>query len=153
MSDPRDQQIVDELIVVYELELEAVENFLAHSINLDGVRAEEIKKSLAADVTGEIAHSQMVAARIKQLDGLVPGSLSLRRRQTYLQPSADTTDVLKVIRGVIAAEEAVIAQYRKIVQLCEGYDYVTQDMAITLMADEEAHRREFRGFLREYANE
>ena len=33
---------------------------------------------------------------------------------------------------------------------CDGIDYVTQDLCITLLADEEQHRREFRGFLMEY---
>lgn len=153
MSASKDAQIVKELITAYELELEAVENFLANSINLDGVRAEEIKKSLAADVTGEIGHAQQLAARIKQLDGIVPGSFKLKRRQDYMQPPPDTTDVVTVIKGVILAEEAVIEQYRKIIKMCEGYDYVTQDLAVTLMADEEVHRREFRGFLKEYTRE
>lgn len=34
----------------YCMELETVMNYLANGINLDGVRAEEIKKSLLADV-------------------------------------------------------------------------------------------------------
>ena len=29
-------------------------------------------------------------------------------------------------------------------------DYATEDLAITLMADEQEHRREFVGFLKEY---
>lgn len=153
MSASKDAQIVKELITAYELELETVENFLANSVNLDGVRAEEIKKSLAADVTGEIGHAQQLAARIKQLEGTVPGSFKLKRRQDTLQPPADSTDVVTVIKGVIIAEEAAIEQYRKIIKICDGYDYVTQDLAITLMADEEVHRTEFRGFLKEYTRE
>jgi bacterioferritin len=146
----RDQQIIQELIRAYEMELETVENYMANSINLDGVRAEEIKKSLLADITGEIGHAQLLGNRIKQLDGVVPGSLSLRRGQEVLQPPKDSTDLVFVIKGVISAEESAIAQYRKIVDICDGYDYVTQDLAITLMSDEENHRREFRGFLKEY---
>lgn len=58
--------------------------------------------------------------------------------------------MVSVIRGVIAAEEAAIAQYNKIIKLCDGVDYVTQDMAIGILSGEEDHRREFLGFLREY---
>ena len=36
------------------------------------MRAEEIKKSLAADVTAEIGHAQQFAHRIKTLSGIVP---------------------------------------------------------------------------------
>jgi bacterioferritin len=51
---------------------------------------------------------------------------------------------------VIAAEEKAIAQYNKIIKLCDGVDYVTQDICVTLLADEESHRREFLGYLAEY---
>jgi bacterioferritin len=55
-----------------------------------------------------------------------------------------------VIKGVIAAEEGAIAQYNKIIKLCDGVDYVTQDMVIEILGGEEDHRREFVGFLKEY---
>ena len=55
-----------------------------------------------------------------------------------------------MIKGVIEAENAACEQYSKIIRLCDGVDYVTQDLCITLLADEEQHRREFRGFLMEY---
>jgi bacterioferritin len=132
------------------MELETVLNYLANSVNLDGVRAEEIKKSLSADVQAELTHASQIANRIKTIDGRVPGSFQFKAGQTSLQPPADTTDVVTVIKGVIDAENAAIAQYEKIIRLCDGYDYVTQDMCITLLADEQHHRREFIGFLKEY---
>ena len=39
------------------MELETVMNYIANSINLDGVRAEEIKKALAANVVEELGHA------------------------------------------------------------------------------------------------
>ena len=42
----------------------------------------------------------------------------------------------------VAAEQGAIEQYNKIIKLCDGVDYVTQDLAITNLADEEEHRRE-----------
>ncbi|QDT09586.1 ferritin-like domain-containing protein [Planctomycetes bacterium K23_9] len=149
-DENKDSEIVAELIKAYWMELETVLNYLANSVNLDGVRAEEIKKSLAADVTEEMNHATQIANRIKTIDGVVPGSQQFSAGQTTLQPPADTTDVVTVIKGVIDAEEAAINQYNKIIKLCDGYDYVTQDMCITLLADEQHHRREFVGFLKEY---
>lgn len=146
----KNSEIVAELTKAYWLELETVLNFLANSVNLDGVRAEEIKKSLAADVTEEMGHATQIANRIKTIDGKVPGSEQFVTVQKSLQPPADSTDVVTVIKGVIEAEDAAIAQYNKIIKLCDGYDYVTQDMCITLLADEQHHRREFVGFLKEY---
>jgi len=55
-----------------------------------------------------------------------------------------------VIKGVIEAEQGAMDQYDKIIKLCDGYDYVTQDLCITLLSDEQQHRREFVGFLKEY---
>lgn len=144
------QEIVVLLCHSYEMEIETVANYLANSVNLDGVRAEEIKKSLAADVTGELGHAQQLGQRIKQLGGLVPGSLSLKFDQQQLQPSSDTTNVVNVIKAVIAAEEGAIAQYKKIIRATEGEDYVTQDLCVRLLTDEEAHLIQFRGFLKEY---
>ncbi len=146
----KNQAIVQELIKSYFMELETVVNYIANSVNLDGVRAEEIKKSLSADVTEELNHATQLANRIKTIDGVIPGSMEFKPGQASLQPPADTTDVVAVIKGVIDAEEAAIAQYEKIIRLCDGFDFVTQDMCITLLADEQQHRREFVGFLKEY---
>jgi len=143
-------QIIQELIKAYAAELETVQNYIAASVNLDGVRSDVIKKSLAADVTTELMHAQQLAARVKTIGGTVPGSLNLLREQNYLQPPQDTTDVVSVIKGVITAEEAAITQYNKIIKICDGQDYATQDLAIKILADEEEHRREFIGFLKEY---
>jgi len=143
------EEIVDLLTTAYSMELETVINYLANSTNLDGVRAEEIKKSLSADITEELGHAQMLAKRIKQLGGVAPGSKGVKLGN-QLQPPDDTTDVVGVIKSVIAAEEAAVAHYRSIVKAADGDDYITQDLAIQLMADEEEHLVLFRGFLKEY---
>ena len=145
--------IIKELIRAYWLELEATINYLAISVDLDGIRAEEIKTSLAADIQTEISHAQELAARIKEIDGRVPGSFAFKPEQTSLQPPEDSTDLISTIHGVIEAENVAIDQYNKIIRLCDGIDYVTQDLCIKLLADEEKHRREFRGFLKEFEND
>ncbi len=144
------KEIIDNLIKSYWMEIETVINYISNSINLDGVRAEEIKKSLALDVTEEIGHAQSLAKRIKEIGGLVPGSTDLKPVQSFLQTREDTTDVVSVIEGVIAAENGAIEQYNKIIKLCDSVDYVTQDLCIRLLGMEESHRIEFVGFLKEY---
>ena len=144
------QDIIRELCVAYAMELETVQNYIANSHHLDGVRSDVIKKALAADVTTEVMHAQQLAQRIKTIGGRIPGSLENERNQNYLQPPQDTTDIVSVIKGVIQAEEGAIAQYNKIIKLCDGRDYVTQDLAVEILGGEEDHRREFVGFLKEY---
>ncbi len=143
-------KIIDELTKAYWSEIETVMNYIAHSVNLDGVRAEEIKKSLAADITEELAHAQGLGKRIKELGGTIPGSFVFKPSQKSLQPGKDTTNVIAVIKGVIDAENEAIIQYNKIIKLCDGKDYVTQDLAIRTLAEEESHRTVFEGFLKEY---
>ena len=144
------KEIIDNLIKSYWMEIETVTNYLSNSVNLDGVRAEEIKKSLASDITDELGHAQSLAKRIKEIGGSVPGSMNFKPEQKYLQTLKDTTDVATVIEGVIEAEKGAIEQYKKIIRLCEGEDYVTQDLCIKLLGMEESHKIEFDGFLKEY---
>lgn len=141
--------VIELLRTAYSMEIETVMNYLANSVNLDGVRAEEIKKSLMADITEEITHAQELAQRIKQLGGLVPGSASVKLGGQQ-QPTENTTDVVAVIEAVIDAEEQACAHYNKIIKATDGEDYVTQDLCIRLLAAEEEHLVLFRGFLKEY---
>lgn len=142
--------VIKLLEAAYTAELETAVNYLANGVNLVGVRAEEVKRALAEDVNEEFGHAQQLAHRIQQLHGVVPGSLDLKFSQEMLQPPGERTDLRSVIHGVIAAENDAISQYRRIVQECEGHDFVTQDLAIKLLADEEAHLRKFEGFLADF---
>lgn len=144
------KEIVALLTEAYWMELETVQSYIANSINLDGVRAEEIKKSLSADITAELTHAQGFGRRIKELYGRVPGSFDFKATQRALQPPADTTDVVSVIKGVIEAEQGAIDHYMTIIKACGEADPVTVDMVTTILADEEGHLRQFEGFLKEY---
>jgi bacterioferritin len=144
------EKIIKGLVDAYWAELETVMNYIAHSTNLDGVRAEEIKKALALEIQDEIGHAQTLAKRIKEIGGVIPGSFDMKTNQKSLQPIEDTTDVEYVIRGVIDAENSAIEGYNKLIKECDGVDYVTQDLVITLLGDEESHRTVFEGYLKEY---
>jgi bacterioferritin len=144
------EHIVALLTKAYWMEIETVMSYLAASTNLDGVRAQEIRESLAEDVEEELGHAKQYAARIKELYGVVPGSEDFRPEQAFLQPPEEQTDVIHVIRGVIEAETGAIEHYTRIIEETEGVDPVTQDMVIAILRDEQGHRRLFEGFLREY---
>jgi len=144
------EQTTQALRKAYSMEMETVANYLADSVNLDGVLAEEIKKSLADDIQEELGHAQKLAHRIKQLGGRIPGPTELEITHSHLGPTDDTTDVERVIRGVIEDEQAAIDHYRKIITDTDGADFVTQDLCIRLLADEEEHLTQFKGFLKEY---
>lgn len=144
------EQIVALLQKAYWMEIETVMSYLAASVNLDGVRAQEIKESLGEDIEEELGHAKQFAARIKELYGVVPGSREFNAEQSFLQPPEEQTDIVHVIRGVIHAETGAIEHYTRIIEETEGVDPVTQDMTIAILRDEQGHRRLFEGFLREY---
>lgn len=150
LPEDKRQAVIALLQKAYNMELETVCNYVTNSIHLDGMLASEIKESLAQDVNEELGHAQKLARRIKILGGGIPGSQALKMEQTTLQPPEETTDVLHVIKGVIDAEDGAIDQYQRIIDATDEIDPVTADLATELKGDEEEHRREFVGFLREY---
>ena len=148
-SREKREEIIGLLEKAYWMEIETVMSYIANSVNPDGLRAQEIVEALEEDIQEELGHAQRFAQRIKELYGVVPGSLEFRAEQTYLQPPEQQTDIVHVIRGVIEAETGAIAHYNRIIEVTDGVDWVTQDMVIDILRDEEGHRRLFEGFLRE----
>jgi len=144
------EEIIELLKKAYWMELETVMSYIANSINPDGVRAQEIVESLQQDVQEELGHAQQFANRIKELYGVVPGSLEFAAEQSYLQPPEHQTDIVHVIKGVIEAETGAIDHYNRIIEVTDGVDFVTQDMVIDILRDEEGHLRQFERFLREF---
>jgi bacterioferritin len=147
------EQITELLRKAYWMEIETVMSYIANSTNPDGVRAQEIIESLRQDIQEELAHAQQFANRIKELYGVVPGSLDFVAQQSYLQPPDSQTDIVHVIRGVIEAETGAIEHYNTLIRETDGIDPVTNDMVVAILRDEEGHRRLFEGFLREYEAE
>ena len=139
------EEIIQLLTKAYWMEIETVINYVANSTNPDGVRAQEIIESLAEDVQEELGHAQKFATRIKELYGVVPGSLEFRPEQQ--------TDIVHVIKGVMAAERSAIGFYNELIEAADEVDPVTQDMVVDILRDEQAHLRLFEGFLREYQAE
>jgi bacterioferritin len=154
-DDKADQrnELIGMLKKAYWMEIETVMSYITNSINPDGVRAQEIIESLQADIQEELGHAQQFANRIKELYGVVPGSMEFTPEQTYLQPPEHQTDIVHVIKGVIEAETGAIEHYNAVIEFTDGVDFVTQDMVIAILRDEEGHRRLFEGYLREYEAE
>ena len=149
LADKR-EEIVELLTRAYWMEVETVMSYLANSINPDGVRAQEIRESLETDVQEELGHARQFGQRIKELYGTVPGSLEFEAEQRELQPPNQQTDLVHVIKGVISAEAGAIDHYSRIIEATDGVDWVTQDMVIAILHDEQRHRRLFEGYLREF---
>jgi bacterioferritin len=152
-SKAKREELIGLLTRAYWMEIETVMNYVTNSINPDGVRAQEIRESLEQDIQEELGHAKQFGERIKELYGVIPGSMDFAPEQKYLQPPEHQTDIVHVIKGVIEAEAGAIEHYTKIVEFCEDLDLVTQDMVIGILHDEQGHLRLFEGFLREFEAE
>jgi bacterioferritin len=152
-SKAKREELIGLLTQAYWMEIETVMNYVTNSINPDGVRAQEIRESLEQDIQEELGHAKQFGERIKELYGVIPGSLDFAPEQKYLQPPEHQTDIVHVIKGVIEAEAGAIEHYTRIVEFCEDLDLVTQDMVIAILHDEQGHLRLFEGFLREFEAE
>ena len=138
MDKARD--VVNGLKKSYAMALESVQNYLANSIHLEGPAADRVKKMLENAVASELQHARRLARRIKILGDRVPGSLELPRDQNYLQPPIDNRDSVTVIRGALTATDAAIAHHQAIIQITEDLDFVTQDLLIELLAEEQEQK-------------
>jgi bacterioferritin len=134
-------QIVAELQISYATEIETIQDYLANASNLGNSRAEPIKKLFDEEVQTALSHARRLAKRIQTLEGRVPGSRELPKLHKLCQPPADATDVNIVLIGAIKSQDAAIAQYERIIQLCDGYDFVTLDLVLDLLIEERERRR------------
>ena len=114
------EAVVELLTKAYWMEIETVMSYISASVNLDGVRAQEIKESLDEDIEEELGHARRFAERIKELYGVVPGSEGFAAEQSFLQPPEEQTDIVHVIRGVIKAETGAIEHYTRIIEETDG---------------------------------
>lgn len=147
---PQTQKTIAGLSKAYRIAIEAVTNYLASSVNLDGDRAEEVKQALDEFVQDELEHARLVAHRIKQLGGQVPGGSQLALIHSPLDQSTDCRDVEGVIRGVLTDERGAIRHYQQIIEQVGVYDDVTQELCIRILVDEEAHCARFEQLLLEH---
>ncbi len=145
------EDVIRLLKKAYNDEIETVINYTANAVLLETIRGEEVAESLDADVEEELGHARELAYRLRYYDERPPASKDIEANQDSLQPPSDSADVLSVIEGVIEAEQGAIETYEALVRAAqEEEDFVTEDLAVQLLADEQAHLAEFLSYRREY---
>jgi ferritin-like protein len=142
-------QIVVELQISYATEIEIIQEYLANATDLEGARAEPIKELFDEQVQTALGHARRLAKRIKALAGRVPRTSELSTVPKDLPPPIDTIDVDSALTGAIKSEDAAIAQYERLIRLCDGHDFVTLDLVIELLVDERERRQHLVALLAE----
>jgi ferritin-like protein len=142
-------EIVVELQISYATEIEIIQDYLANAMDLEGARAEPIKELFDEQVQTALGHARRLAKRIKALAGRVPRSSELSTVPKDLPPPIDTTQVDSALICAIKSEDAAIAQYERLIRLCDGHDFVTLDLVIELLVDERDRRQRLVALLAE----
>ena len=125
----------DEWLAYYQYFIEAK---VVKGIMKDAAIAELIQH--AAD---ELRHATMVADRIIQLGGtplLHPKDWLEKANCAYEAPT--NPDVFKILEQAIGGERCAIGVYSKLVEITNGKDIVTYNMASAILADEVMHEED-----------
>lgn len=108
-----------------------VVNDLTSSVYLDGVRAEEIKQALAADIREAGAHVRQHTARIDLLGRTLSPALACKAAQASLLAPAASTEVAAVVLGITEAADEAIAGCEERIDLGDGIAFVTRNFPVT----------------------
>lgn len=141
------EEVIDLLEAAYLDEIETATNYLANSIYLATFDGEAVAESLKDDVEEELGHAEELGYRLRFYGETPPASADLTVNQESLQPPEEASDVEAVVDGVLEAEQDAIETYEALIEAAqEADDPVTEDLAVELLADEQAHLAEFRSF-------
>ncbi|MGI9540377.1 MAG: ferritin-like domain-containing protein [Miltoncostaeaceae bacterium] len=149
-SAARRETILQLLRTAYWNEIETVMNCVANSVNPDGVGAEVVRRALAEGAADGLDHAERFAARIKELYGKVPGSEEFEAGQRAFQPPSPSTNIASLLHGAISVKDEAIVLCGRLLEATQGVDPVTEHLVVEVLRDEQASKRRFESFLKEY---
>jgi len=144
-------EVVSLLKQAYSDEIETVTNYMANAIYLSTFHGEQVAKELKEDIEEELEHAEELGYRLRYYGETPPGSMDLDAVQESLQPPSEPSDVLSVIEGVIDAEQDAIETYEALIEAAdEADDYVTEDLAVELLEEEQRHEAQFVSYKQQF---
>lgn len=142
------QKLIDELNVALAEEWLAFYQYWVGAQVVEGFQRSEVEKEFLQHANEEFQHANLLAARIKELDGvpvLEPQKWFDLARCKYTAPT--DFEVTALLKDNIAAERCAINRYQEIAEMTCGIDYVTCDMAKHILAEEEEHEQDLVDFM------
>ena len=125
-----DSNIINELNVLLEGELTAIDQYFVHSRMYEDWGISKIYERLNHEMQEEQGHADALIKRILFLEGIP--DLSKRA------PLTVGTDVTSCLESDLALEYSVVKSLKRVIALCEqASDYVTRDMLLKQLQDTE----------------
>jgi bacterioferritin len=128
-------------------ELVCTLRYRRHYYMADGVQAEAVKQEFLAHATEELAHADLLAQRIVQLDGspnFDPHGLAGRSHAEYVE----CTTLDEMIRENLVAERVAIESYKEMIGYLGQDDPTTKRLLEAILATEEEHAEDLSSMLR-----
>ena len=122
-----------------------------HYFMAEGLEAESVRQEFLAHAQEELAHADLIAARIVQLEGepdFDPRTLSGRSHAEYV--AGDSLEAM--IREDLVAERIAIDSYREMISYLGSHDSTTRRLLEEILAKEEEHAEDLSSMLRGVAS-
>ena len=127
-----DPKVIEFLNQALKNELTAINQYFLHSRMLKDWGVSELAQKEYKESIEEMQHADLLIKRILLLEGL-PNLQELGK--LYIGENVE-----EVIKGDLKLEQEGIANYRAGIKEAEGHgDYVTRDLFIKILTDEEGH--------------
>lgn len=130
-------------------ELVCVLRYRSHHFMARGIHAKGIAQEFLVHASEELAHADMIAARIVQLGGkpnFSPDGLNMRSHVKFVA----VTSLVEMIRENLIAERVAIDSYRDLIQYLGNDDPTTSRMLEEILAAEESHADELADWLDDF---
>jgi bacterioferritin len=127
-------------------ELVCVLRYKRHYFTASGEASPAIAEEFLVHANEESAHADKIAERIVQLGGdpdFNPQTLRERSHADY----DESKDLQAMVRANLVAERIAIETYRQMISLIGDKDPTTRRMLEEILADEEEHADELKGWL------
>ncbi len=130
--------IIEALNGALATEIVCVLRYKFHYFMAKGIHANEVRAEFLEHAEQELAHADLLAERITQLDGIPnfsPDGLATRSHADYV----DCRDISGMLTENLIAERIAIDSYRELISYIGNDDPTTKRMLETILAQEEEH--------------
>lgn len=117
---------------------------------MEGPMRSEIEAELEIHATEELNHAKLLAERIIQLDGvpvLSPDEWATLAHCKYLTPNDNYIE--SILKQNLIAERCAIQRYETLAEMTEGKDYITHQLALTILKEEIEHEQEIEDWVKD----
>lgn len=145
-------RILDELNAALSEEWLAYYQYWTAAKMVVGAQRVDLQKEFIKHAESELNHASMVCDRIIELEGvpvLAPQEWFKHARCVYDTPTAFDSEYF--LKTILVAEECAMRRYQEIAELTEGKDYVTNDLAKKILAEEADHEQDMQDYLDDIA--